>query len=32
MQDNYCNTFGIVVNVDKTVAMMFKTGNRPDDY
>jgi hypothetical protein len=28
---NYCKNWGIVVNVHKTVAMTFKTGNRNDD-
>ena len=26
----YCNTWGIHMNVDKTVAMTFKQGTRPD--
>ena len=27
----YCNTWGVKVNIDKTVAMVFKKGNRPEN-
>ena len=28
--ENYCKTWGITVNTDKTVLMVFKSGNRPE--
>ena len=29
--NSYCNKWGIYVNMDKTIAMIFKAGNRPEN-